>query len=103
MALQPGLFNITTATDTTLVEQRSQRGSLNFINIANINTEIIKISLYLDDDTNQTYFFKKNLLYPGERIFLNNGISFDNISLGLKITTEAVVTSQAIDTNVIIK
>ena len=48
MALQPGLFNITTATDTTLVEQRSQRGSLNFINIANINTEIIKISLYFE-------------------------------------------------------
>ena len=78
MALQPGLFNITTATDTTLVEQRSQRGSLNFINIANINTEIIKISLYLDDGTNQTYFFKNNFLYPGERLTLDKGINFDD-------------------------
>tara|TARA_R110002012_G_scaffold5350_5_gene24428 strand:+ start:1651 stop:1962 length:312 start_codon:yes stop_codon:yes gene_type:complete len=103
MALQPGLFNITTATDTTLVEQRSQRGSLNFINIANINTEIIKISLYLDDGTNQTYFFKNNFLYPGEILMLDKGISFDDSVLSLKLTTAKPVSVTAVNVNVITK
>ena len=103
MALQPGLFNITTATDTTLVEQRSQRGSLNFINIANINTEIIKISLYLDDGTNQTYFFKNNFLYPGERLTLDEGINFDDSVLSLKLTTAKPVSVSAVNVNVIRK
>ena len=102
--MEKGLFNITSATTTSLIIKGERAGNIKSINIANCHaTDLVYVSLYLDDNTNQTYFFKKNLLYPGERIFLNNGISFDNISLGLKITTEAVVTSQAIDTNVIIK
>ena len=103
MALQPGLFNITTATDTTLVEKRSQRGSLSFINIANINTEIIKISLYLDDDTNKTYFFKDNILYPGVRLTLDKGISFNDSVLSLKITTTKPIGVNAVNINVITK
>ena len=102
--MEKGLFNITSATTTSLINKGERAGNIKSINIANCHaTSLVYISLFLDDDTNKTYFFKKNLLYPGERIFLNNGISFDNISLGLKITTEVVITSQAIDTNVIIK
>ena len=103
MALQPGLFNITTATNTTLVEKRSQRGSLNFINIANINTEIIKISLYLDDGTNQTYFFKNNFLHPGEKLVLDKGINFDDSVLSLKLTTTKPTGVAAVNINVITK
>ena len=103
MALQPGLFNITTATDTTLVTQRSQRGGLNFINIANINTEVIKISLFLDDGTNQTYFFKNNIINAGERIILDKGINFDDSTLSLKITTAKPIGVSAVNVNVIIK
>tara|TARA_Y100001938_G_scaffold118538_1_gene163855 strand:+ start:225 stop:536 length:312 start_codon:yes stop_codon:yes gene_type:complete len=103
MALQPGLFNITTATDTTLVEQRSQRGGLSFINIANINTEIIKISLYLDDGTNQTYFFKNNFLFPGERIILDKVINFDDSVLSLKLTTTKPTSVTTVNVNVITK
>ena len=103
MALQPGLFNITTATDTTLVEQRSQRGGLSFINIANINTEIIKISLYLDDGTNQTYFFKNNFLFPGERIILDKVINFDDSVLSLKPTTTKPTSVTTVNVNVITK
>ena len=103
MALQPGLFNITTATDTTLVEQRSKRGGLSFINIANINTEIIKISLYLDDGTNQTYFFKNNFLFPGERIILDKVINFDDSVLSLKLTTTKPTSVTTVNVNVITK
>ena len=103
MALQPGLFNITTATDTTLVTQRSQRGGLSFINIANINTEIIKISLYLDDGTNQTYFFKNNFLFPGERIILDKVINFDDSVLSLKLTTTKPTSVTTVNVNVITK
>ena len=103
MALQPGLFNITTATDTILVEQRSQRGGLSFINIANINTEIIKISLYLDDGTNQTYFFKNNFLFPGERIILDKVINFDDSVLSLKLTTTKPTSVTTVNVNVITK
>ena len=98
------LFNITSATTTSLIIKGERAGNIKSINIANCHaTDLVYVSLYLDDNTNQTYFFKKNLLWPGERIFLNNGINFDNLSLSLKIKTEAISTSHAVDTNVIIK
>ena len=104
MALQPGLFNITTATNTTLIEKRSLGGSVSSINITNAaDVNFVYVSLYLDDGTNQTYFFKKTLLSVGERIFLNEGVSFNDTVFDLKLTTEQPSTSYDINVNVIIK
>ena len=103
MALQPGLFNITSATTTTILE-KDTRGSVSYISIANVSTSYkgVYVSLFLDDDTTQTYLFKKRFLYPGESIVLSNGVRFNNSVLGLKLTTETVVsTSDTIEVNVI--
>ena len=103
MALQPGLFNITSATTTTILE-KDTRGSVSYISIANVSTSYkgVYVSLFLDDDTNQTYLFKKRFLYPGESIVLSNGVRFNNSVLGLKLTTETVVsTTDTIEVNVI--
>ena len=111
MALQRGLFNITTATTTTLIskdetlDNYNPGGYLTSMNIANIHADnLVYVSLYLDDDTNQTYIFKNHLLWPGERIFLErNEILFDNYNLGFKLTTTATSTSHDINVNVIIR
>ena len=64
---------------------------------------LVFVSLYLDDGTNQVYFFKKNLLYPGVVKFLNEGISFNNNALALKLKTEVSDTSHSVNVSVIIK
>ena len=52
---------------------------------------------------NKKYFFKKNLLYPGVVKFLNEGISFNNNALALKLKTEVSDTSHSVNVSVIIK
>ena len=99
-----GLFKITTATTTTLIAKGQKAGNVKSVRITNAHdANIIFVSLILDDDTNQTYFFKKNILYPGQNIFLDSGVSFNNAALGLKLTTEVVSTGDAVNTNVIVK
>ena len=103
--MEAGLFNITSATTTTLVSKNSSSGA-DTINIANTHSEnSVYISLYLDDDTNQTYYFKKRLIHPGESEFMNEGLNFNNSVLGLKLTTELPgwqPTANAVSVNVII-
>ena len=99
-----GLFNITTATTTTLIAKGQKAGSVKSIRIANVhNTNSILLDLYLDDNTNQTYFFKKNYLAAGEVMFLDKGVNFNNSALGLKMTPSKFANSTGINVNVIIK
>tara|TARA_R110002020_G_scaffold370443_1_gene582108 strand:+ start:475 stop:780 length:306 start_codon:yes stop_codon:yes gene_type:complete len=101
--MERGLYNITSATTTTLIDKLEARGVINSINISNNNEDLlVYISLYLDDGTNQVYFFKKNLLHPGVVKFLNEGLSFNNNTLALKLKTEAT-TSSTVNVSVIIK
>ena len=100
--MELGLFNITSATTTTLVSKNSAFGA-ETINITNTQANnAVFVSLYLDDGTNQTYYFKKDVIYPGERIFIGEGLEFNNANLGLKLTTEALVPGQSVSVNVII-
>tara|TARA_R100000458_G_C8022150_1_gene81405 strand:+ start:65 stop:373 length:309 start_codon:yes stop_codon:yes gene_type:complete len=99
-----GLFKITTATTTTLIAKGQKAGNVKSVRITNAHdTSIIFVSLFLDDDTNQTYFFKKNILYPGQSIFLDSGVSFNNAALGLKLTTTTAEPSHGVSVNVIVK
>lgn len=86
--MEYGLHHITSATTTTLIPIYGSRGEVNSILISNQHTsDVITIDLYLDDDTNTSYFFKNLRLYAGTSLFLNEGLSFDNSKLGLKLTT----------------
>ena len=102
--MERGLYNITSATTTTLIDKLEARGAINSINISNNNeSSFVFVSLYLDDGTNQVYFFKKNLLYSGVVKFINEGISFNNNALALKLKTEVSDTSHSVNVSVIIK
>ena len=108
--MEKGLFNITSATTTTLVTKGKGGGRSSIIRITNIDdpmtsSGIVYVSLYLDDDTNQTYFFKKRPIFANEIIELNN-IAFDSIALGLKLKTEIGHTANSswgVNINVILK
>ena len=108
--MEKGLFNITSATTTTLIEKLAtshnvhvrdyDRGNIRSINIANCNdSNLVYVSLYLDDGTNQTYFFKTNILWPGQTMILDKGVGFNSRALSLKLTT----TGTSPDVNVIIR
>ena len=100
-----GLFNITTATTTTLIAKGQKAGAVTSIRLVNIHdTDPVKLDLFLDDDTNKTYFFKNDVLLPGESMFLDKGVGFNNNSLGLKLKTIAFSGSTTgVSVNVIIK
>ena len=100
-----GLFNITTATTTTLIAKGQKAGSIKSIRFTNIHdTDPVKLDLFLDDDTNKTYFFKNDVLLPGESMFLDKGVSFNNSAIGLKLKTTAFSGSTTgVSINVIIK
>ena len=99
-----GLFNITTATTTTLIAKGQKAGAVTSIRLVNIHdTDPVKLDLFLDDDTNKTYFFKNNIINAGERIILDKGINFDDSILSLKITTAKPVSVSAVNVNVITK
>tara|TARA_Y100001963_G_scaffold141423_1_gene209622 strand:+ start:543 stop:857 length:315 start_codon:yes stop_codon:yes gene_type:complete len=100
-------FRITSATTTTIVSKNTTnfetRAGFKYISIANAQaSNLVYVDLYLDDGTNQTYYFKKNLLWPGESIFMDEEITFDSMQHGLKLTTTTADSSHGVSVNVII-
>tara|TARA_R100001015_G_C4554511_1_gene115645 strand:- start:211 stop:507 length:297 start_codon:yes stop_codon:yes gene_type:complete len=82
-----GIFNITTATTTTLVELGQDKGVVRSISVCNNHATLgSKVSIYLDDGTNQTYFTNQLALPGTVTLFLNEGLSFNNAVFALKIT-----------------
>jgi|TARA_R100000149_G_C5834305_1_gene108715 hypothetical protein len=97
--MERGLYNISSATTTTLIEKDINRGALKLIRIANCNaSNEVTIRLFLDDDTNQTSFVENLVIPSGVTVELDN-ISFDNSVLSLKLQTAGT----SPDVNVILK
>ena len=98
--MERGLFNITSATTTTLIDKTTKSGNLDSINICNCNQdENVKIRLFLDNDTNQTSIVENLNIPGGVSLFLDKGIAFDSSVLSMKLQTQGT----GIDVNVIIK
>ena len=98
--MEYGLYHITSATTTTLIESERNRGSINSISICNQHaSDVIKVDLYLDDGTNQSYMIKNVRIYAGTTLVLDHSISFDNSVLALKLTT----TGTGLPVSVIVK
>ena len=86
--MEYGLYHITSATTTTLIDTNSNRGGINSISICNQhNSSVVNIDVYLDDGTNTSYIIKNVRVYPGTTLLLDHGLSFDNSVLALKLTT----------------
>ena len=88
--MEAGLFNITSATTTTLIDFDTYGGNVNSIRISNNGDVLVTISLYLHDGTtaNDTYFVNSLDISAKASLLLNEGMSFDNSVLALKIVTE---------------
>ena len=97
--MERGLFNIGSATTTTLVDKTTKSGNLSSISICNCNQdENVKIRLFLDDGTNQTSFVE-NLNIPGGTTLEIRDIVFDSSVLSLKLQTQGT----GVDVNVIMR
>ena len=98
--MEKGLFNISSATTTTLISKNTFNGGISSISIANCSSSnTVTVTLYLDDDTNQTSYIENVVIPTGTTLVLDHNISFDNSVLALKLTT----TGTSPDVNVIIK
>jgi hypothetical protein len=100
VALQRGLFNITSETTTTLIDKLDDSGNIGSIRITNCSSSnAVTITLYLDDGTNQTSYIE-NLSIPATcSLLLSEDLSFNNNALALKLT----IAGTSPDVNVIIK
>ena len=90
--MQAGLFDIQSATDTTLIEKYAISGSIGQISICNQHaTTAITVDLYLDDEKSandsKCYIIKNVSIPGGVTLLLDHGISFDSSVLALKIKT----------------
>ena len=98
--MEAGLFNISSATTTTLIPKGESAGKINSVSIANCNaSNVVTITLYLDDGTNQTSYVENMVIPAGTTLVLDHNLSFNNYKLGLKLTTAGT----SPDVNVIIK
>jgi len=98
--MEYGLFNISGATTTTLVNQDSGAGKVSSISICNCNQdENVKIRLFLDDGTNETSLLEDLNIPGGVTLFLSEGLSFNTSVLSMQLQTQGT----GVDVNVIIK
>ena len=98
--MEYGLFNISGATTTTLVNQDSGAGKVSSISICNCNQdENVKIRLFLNDGTNETSLLEDLNIPGGVTLFLSEGLSFNTSVLSMQLQTQGT----GVDVNVIIK
>jgi len=98
--MEYGLFNISGAITTTLVNQDSGAGKVSSISICNCNQdENVKIRLFLDDGTNETSLLEDLNIPGGVTLFLSEGLSFNTSVLSMQLQTQGT----GVDVNVIIK
>ncbi len=102
--MEYGLYDITSATTTTLIASGGRSGAIKTMSICNQHSSSsIDVDLFLDDgkgNADSDCYIIKNLTIPaGVTLFLDDGISFDNSTLDLKLTT----TGSGLPVSVIIK
>ena len=102
--MEKGLYNITSATTTTLIDTNLDSGPINSIRLTNTHdTTDVTIDLFLEDASgNKSYLVKTDI--PGKvTLFIDEGITFNNAVLALKLTTSAGGLSTSTPLSVIIK
>ena len=98
------LFNIESATTTTLFAIHGSSGSINSIRLTNTHgSTSVEVQLYLEDSAAaKTYLAKTDI--PGNTTLLLDGdVSFNNRIYALKIETSAGGLSSSTPLSVIIK
>ena len=101
--MERGLFNITSATTTTLIDFYKGKGSISSIRLTNAHASTaVTVDLFLEDaSSNKCYILKTDI--PGKAsVFLEN-VSFNNSVLALKITTAGSGLAGSTPLSIIIK
>ena len=81
-----GLFNTTGAVNDDVLGRGESRGSISSVSICNEDqTSGARVDLYLYDGTNSFYIIKNVAIPAGVTLMLDEGVSFDNNTLALKI------------------
>ena len=104
MALERGLFNITSATTTTLRSVLEEGGGISSISLTNTHSNTsVTVDLFLEDEaSNKSYIIKTSI--PGlTTLFLDQGLAYNGDRLSLKLTTSAGGLSTSTPLSVIIK
>jgi|TARA_R100000458_G_C8031866_1_gene87013 hypothetical protein len=97
--MEPGLFNISSATTTTLIDSNTSGGNIRSVSICNCNQdEAVKVRLFLSDGTNDTSFLE-DLNIPGGVTLVMTDVGYDGAVLALKLQTQGT----GVDVNVIIR
>tara|TARA_B100001094_G_scaffold50428_1_gene46009 strand:- start:263 stop:571 length:309 start_codon:yes stop_codon:yes gene_type:complete len=102
--MEKGLYNITSATTTTLIDTNLDSGPINSIRLTNTHASTdVTVDLFLEDgSSNKSYLVKTDI--PGKTtLFIDEAISFNNAVLALKLTTSAGGLSTSTPLSVIIK
>ena len=102
--MERGLFNITSATTTTLRAVLEESGGINSISLANTSQSTsVRASLFLEDEAgNKSYIVTTDI--PGlTTLFLDQGLAYNGDRLSLKLTTSAGGLSTSTPLSVIIK
>ena len=102
--MERGLFNITSATTTTLVDFRTRQSKVSYIRMANTHdSTAVTIQLFLEDSSSSKVYILKTDIPGKTSLLLNENLSFDNGVLALKLTTSAGGLGTSTPLSVIIK
>ena len=102
--MEKGLFNITSVTTTTLINKKTNRGTLNYIRMTNTHSSnSVTVDLFLEDSSgNKSHI--ANTSIPGlTTLLLSEGLGFNNFNLALKLETKGVGLSTSTPLSVIMK
>jgi|9_EtaG_2_1085328.scaffolds.fasta_scaffold23218_3 hypothetical protein len=101
--MERGLYNIATATTTTLIDFYKGKGSISSIRLTNAHAATaVTVDLFLEDESSTKCYLLKTDIPGKASVFLEN-VSFNNSVLALKVTTAGSGLHAATPLSIIIK
>lgn len=101
--MEKGLYNITSATTTTLIDFYKGKGSISSIRLTNAHASTdVTVDLFLEDTSGTKCYILKTDIPGKSSVFLEN-VSFNNAVLALKITTAGAGLGGSTPLSIIIK
>ena len=92
------LFNITSLKTTTQVALYKEQNSIESIHMANTHASTdVRIQLFLEDESANKYYLLRTDIPGLTTLVFDDGITFDNSSFSLKLTTQTSADISATD------
>ena len=102
--MEKGLFNIASASTTELIAIHNKTGGISSINMTNTHDSVaVTVDLFLEDKLGIKCRIVKTDIPGKTTLLLNDNLTFNNSTLGLKITTSGGGLSTSDYLSVIIK